>query len=136
MSRIIKFRAWGAKNPIVSNEQEMIYNIRLATPFEELNNFFEGLALTFMQFTGLYDKNGVEIFEGDIVSNDTYDPVEIGEIEFLGGAFVCLDIPLGFSFSPTNDESDSSEVDVSFSSKTKRDFEVIGNIHQNPELLK
>ena len=64
------------------------------------------------QYTGMIDKNGNRIFEGDILSiwNDRNDVVV-----FEDGAFIMED----------------TEIPMRFAIK----FEVIGNIHDNPELL-
>lgn len=76
-----------------------------------------------MQYTGLKDKNGKKIFEGDIVEIDVHDHlgwnVIKGKVIFLEGAWLVTDsgsfaIPLW------------SEIN---------EIEVIGNIHENPELL-
>ena len=81
---------------------------------------------TVCQFTGLYDCDGKEIFEGDILLISDFSKVVC---EFRHGAFgyqYCNDFHsfagnTNFTFNPKN--SDES-------------FEIIGNIHDNPELLK
>jgi uncharacterized phage protein (TIGR01671 family) len=72
---------------------------------------------TVNQYTGLIDKNGRKIFEGDIVSlNDVVCP-----ITFEDGAFQMV-----------TDEQQGRSVAVQ--QRLKR-FEIIGNIYDNPELL-
>jgi len=66
--------------------------------------------------TGLLDKNGVEIFEGDIVLTD--EAGWIGKVIYQRDGFFCIDNGGGFS-SECNWEQ----------------FEVIGNIYENPDLL-
>jgi hypothetical protein len=69
------------------------------------------------QYTGLTDKKGKKMFEGDIIK-DRFD--DIGQIEYKPKyvAFIIQGWETGFAF------------------WVKKDIEVIGNIHDNPELLK
>lgn len=80
-----------------------------------------------MQFTGLLDKNGKEIYEGDIV-----------ELEFVGGQIESgvisyFEESAGFKWTST-DPSDKDNYWLNQSDYTLR--KVIGNIYGNPELLK
>ncbi len=78
------------------------------------------------QFTGLTDKNGERIFEGDIVryteTHCTGDMICTDSVSFIDGGF--YPIPSEFSCGD------------SYYSYELHSFEVIGNIHDNPELLK
>lgn len=73
------------------------------------------------QYTGLTDKNGKKIFEGDILKN-----IESNEIVAIcyGGCSFC------YSHNGTIYGIDDSETGLEMN-----EWEVIGNIHDNPELL-
>ena len=73
--------------------------------------------------TGLTDKSGVEIFEGDIVSYEDISGVEDG----VGN--VLFDLFYGAWFVFVNDYEENSLADVAYN------CEIIGNIHDNTELL-
>ncbi len=74
------------------------------------------------QYTGLTDNKGEKIFEGDIVKHD-FEDEQIGE-QYAVVDFSCK--YASFMISPIND----------WMYCDKNDCEVIGNIHDNPELLK
>ena len=93
----------------------------------ESHNFKMGLpqGCYLMQFTGLHDKNGVEIYEGDIVrwhvraewDEKVYREAK-GDVKYEVSAFVVYE---------QSDRWDLREFE---------DLEIIGNIYENKELLK
>ena len=96
---------------------------------------------TLGQFTGLTDKNGKRIFEGDIIqySIEEDQAVFIGDVKFgefnpYGGAL--LNTNVGFYVELVDYEGKRTYMrkDIGFWVKF-RQVEVIGNIHDNPELL-
>ena len=84
--------------------------------------------MVWLQFTGLKDRNGVEIFEADIYKTFGYDHTY--QVRFLGAAF-CGGETLETSRPICWDEEDLS-LDEEW---INRGLEVIGNIYENPELL-
>lgn len=76
------------------------------------------------QYTGLTDKNGKKIFEGDILEGDLEDSLDPGakwRSEIIWGKF-------GWNCKSNKISLPMDEYDI-------REGEVIGNIHDNPELL-
>lgn len=103
-----------------------------------INNglFMEIVLETVGQFTGLADKNGKKIFEGDIVKYNLWDDkFDYCEVKF-GYFYAAMDSynggpALGFYLADINGKAD----DIGFFENLYKFVEVIGNIHDNPELL-
>ena len=81
---------------------------------------YEWYPCVLMQFTGLKDRDGKEIYEGDIIESDDDDGKECFDVYFLDGSFVV---------------HTGEEIEVLFNIDTSL-FEVIGNIYENPNLIK
>ncbi|XKH51343.1 YopX family protein [Chryseomicrobium palamuruense] len=113
--REIKFRAWDEVH------KQMLY-IGL-----ELDTHIGGPQEDLMQYTGLKDKNGVEIYEGDIVS--MFQGTQLSEVFFSKGMFL---VNRGFRASVYHSELEIRE-EILFNIIDT--CEVIGNIYENPELL-
>ncbi|ARK34815.1 hypothetical protein EQK45_10575 [Lactiplantibacillus plantarum] len=129
MATMIKFRAWD------DVEKEYIKDVLIGSNGK--NYFDDGVAtqddldISIEQFTGLTDVNGKDIYEGDVVkvwsdmSELTMEPTvnEIVSEDLFGRPGVFLK-PVGTHLiEPCLHDSWSNQ------------FEVIGNVHENPELL-
>ncbi len=118
MNRKINFRGWHKEQrKMYFNDEIVIYN---GEGFKEITSFdsdaihVEDYFLVLMQFTGLHDKNGKEIYEGDIIQNQWG---RSGSVYFKNGTFRI--------------ETQGPLHNYLVDSKA----EVIANIHENPELL-
>lgn len=112
--RQIKFRVWDEYSQELFNIEDFYY-------FEE-QGIHNSSECCLMQFTGILDKNGKEIYEGDCVqftqhlfnTPEEKFPVKIKEVKWL-------DWEGKWNLRETN--------------AGESNFEVIGNIYENPELL-
>lgn len=113
--REIKFRAWHQfeehkildQGEIVTEESSGLNSADILDRFD-----------TVMQYTGLKDKNGKDIYEGDILEDQGF----LFRVEYVGGWFV-------------GQPSLKNEVPGYLHFESFMGYEVAGNIHENPELL-
>lgn len=115
MNREIRFRAWNEVSEKMLNWNEFL-NTNMKNTFISP----ESTGLILMQYTGLHDKNGKEIYEGDVVKIK-YRDEDIGKVIYEHN---------GFSIDVTNMNKNYGRV-----SFVNNFMEVIGNIYDNPELL-
>jgi len=138
MNRLIKFRLYCPHNKEMYYDDDENFELRIKDgefsyiPIDDDSYCFysniddnleyECLNIIPMQFTGLYDKNGKEIYEGDVVSYTQHlfntpvekFPIKTKEVKWL-------DWEAKWNLLETN--------------AGESNFEVIGNIHENSELL-
>jgi len=136
--REIKFRAWHPKEGMLYPKELRKLNLNLTFEGHVLYNNFvdETLKWNLMQYTGLKDKNGKEIYHGDLLMFKNPD----SESFYEGFAVVTETETLGYDFQPipslTIEDIFMHGYDSSmFWHDFDNDVEIIGNIYENPELL-
>lgn len=131
MSREIKFRVF-VDNKMFYQDKYNAYSDNLASidickktiTITEFYNYedvyrFEDKEVKLMQYTGIKDKNGKEIYEGDIVILNDAEEENRCVVKYKYGSYILIDRDL---------REDLSNVEAKF-------LEVIGNVYENKNLL-
>lgn len=147
MKREILFRVWDIVERCYLPED--VYCILNTTEFRAFGQmikdwrdyregeFFYDNSQILEQFTGLTDKNGVKIFEGDIVRWDDRSKGQywrVGAIKWVKSHYQIE--AYSFESRRPNDKWHSTFNFGCFAYEGDGILEIIGNIHDNPELLK
>lgn len=128
MGREIRFRAWDKETRMMIDRLESCRGMEAC--YQCFGHFLNPDRYELMQFTGLLDRHGKEIWEGDVVrvqsQYETDEPIDSApnNVYFRDGAFRC-----GFHDMILGEK-------VCTGSEGNWNMEVLGNIHENPEMLK
>ena len=119
----VKFKVWSELNKKMYEHDEIVVSIKDMSP--ELDDI--------LLFTGLHDKNGKEIYFGDILITSNYDDANYDTWESSMYGFTAVQYApeaLGVSFSDWFVEGgDASVFGLKF-------VKVVGNIFENPDIMK
>lgn len=134
-----KFRAWSKNNRkwydrvlcgCDSQGHDAVCHLVYSEDHGDWVNFDEHCG-TVVQWTGLKDKNGVDVYDGDFIHvlevSDSKDLEYVSQVEFIDSGYVVTEpsgtqVPLALFHSGHN-------------SYPLFEIEVVGNIYENPELI-
>ena len=150
MSREIKFRAWISSDSKIAQvaKLEFVRDVEVVVWVGRRvggESIFRLHPSKLMQFTGLQDKNGKDIYEGDVVLCPSGTLSDIRDVEIEGEVYKAYKpnppiqyviSNMGYAFFlGTLEKPDYAGVLNHQHNKMHYDLEVIGNIYENPELL-
>lgn len=124
MNREIKFRAW------IGMLEKMAEDFQFCASFEEDGSLNIAPTVEVMQYSGLKDKNGKEIYEGDII--EAFPIMKLDDTKIKGtvvfnevmARWIVVDTVYG-----------DTEHLFEITKHPCKEAEIIGNIYENPELI-
>lgn len=131
--REVKFRAWDGQDKLIRNVQQLLFNKQNEVDIKIYEEWFAtGPDLILMQYTGLKDKNGAEIYEGDIcqVDDGLSDYWYVVEWVFAGWQAVTYK-KKNSSVRGISNGVNSFYIEPDCTSE----MTIIGNVYENKELL-
>ena len=132
---ILKYRAWNKKTQSFIDYGDLVLDLRSGKIYAGDIGLVESTIdvtdqIELMQSTGMKDKNGVEIFEGDVVQAEQYltttIPVRINGIVKYSNRYTMFYLDNG---------SERHDLYMQSLGGSIYNFEIIGNIYENSELL-
>lgn len=129
--REIKFRAWSKRDECMFRVRDISFPSNLLKMRINLSggDTLDADDVALMQYTGLKDKNGIEVYEGDILRSEKEGVM--GAVEY------CDRIASFIVFFKMNNENCYSHLNEGKLDRKERlqYTQIIGNIHEHPELL-
>ena len=131
---IPKFRAWDKENDKILRVSTIDWDAQEINQWTDKYGFMRNRdfgAIVLMQSTGLKDKNGVEVYEGDVVNITQY----FGGHPYGETKHIIKRSKYNNNLVADSESGNSRMPEVSMSFRKSDDYEVIGNIYDNSELL-
>lgn len=123
-----KFRAWLKEEKRMTDVNEMTFIDGEVYLISDVTDFYAYEEFKLMQSTSLFDKNGMEIYEGDIVKfSDCDDDVYITPVVWDKN-YTCFGVSFSGGYPISFDYLEEFYTEL-------KDIEVVGDIYENPELL-
>jgi len=123
--REIKFRAWCKDENAMYYDAQGTYDYMTGVPATSFGDLLNDEDWLVMQYTGLKDKNGTEIYEGDLLFSS--DWCCNCEVIWEDGGFTLKEGDTIYNLKENLTDDDGNYLD---------DVKVIGNIYENKELIK
>lgn len=140
MNRELKFRVWDNLNKryvddcIISNSGDAFYYVTTEVPFPA-SCYYNIKNAIIQQFTGLLDKTGRGIYEGDILQIKVTGTILIFALGDYKATVKWNDEQLRYDLDILTKKNKHSNFNNSLYKDSGREYEIIGNIYENPELL-
>lgn len=128
------YNKYAVKNGVLTKEGEIVKANIYNDTRKDKSYWTEVEEESVEEFTGLYDRKGREIYEGDIVKTQL-DNEPFGTVTWHEHGYFFIDTTYGH-WSPFDEYAPLGKIMDTFIDDKKIQVEIIGNVYDNPELLK